>query len=95
MATFEQSNRTRTPKHSETTRRYEIIRTAVEFVAAVCFVIGSSLFFFESQRIPATWLFLIGSTLFAARPTVRLALELKLDQLAAAPLRALDPRSDR
>lgn len=81
MATFEQSNRTRTPKHRETTRSYEILRTLVEFLAAVSFIIGSALFFYDSLQTAATWLFLVGSILFAARPTIRLALELRLDQL--------------
>lgn len=81
MATFDHKNRSRSPAHSQVTRNYEIIRTLVEFLAAVCFVIGSALFFFESLHTAAAWLFLIGSLLFAARPTVRLALELRLDQL--------------
>lgn len=81
MATFDQSNRTRSHEHRQTTRRYEIFRTLVEFLAAVCFIIGSMLFFYDNLQTEATWLFLIGSILFAARPTIRLALELRLDDL--------------
>ncbi len=88
MATFDQSNRTQTKTHSETTRRYEIRRTLTEFLAAISFLIGSVLFFFESLHTAAAWLFLIGSLLFAARPTIRLALELKLDRLPVPGLQS-------
>lgn len=62
-------------------RRYalfEIGYTAIDFAAAVCFIIGSVMFFSESWLIPGTWLFLIGSFLFAAKPTLRLCRELRL-----------------
>lgn len=81
MATFDQSNRTRSHKHRQTTRRYEIFRTLVEFLAAVSFIAGSILFFYDSLQTEATWLFLIGSILFAVRPTIRMVMEFRLDDL--------------
>jgi hypothetical protein len=73
-----------TPAHEQTPeqRRFyaytEIAYTVVDFGAAACFVVGSLLFFYASLSIPATWLFLIGSLLFAAKPSIRLWRELKL-----------------
>lgn len=57
---------------------YEIIYTAVDFGAAICFVVGSVMFFSEAWLIPGTWLFLVGSLLFAAKPSLRLAREIQL-----------------
>jgi len=67
--------------HAELVRKYELYRTLVEFMAAVFFVVGSILFFYESLLFAGTWLFLIGSILFAVRPTIRLLLELHLARL--------------
>ena len=79
MATlFDHDNRTRTPVHSQTTTRYEIARTAVEFAAAMAFIVGSVFFFYDSLKYAGTWLFVIGSVLFAVRPAVRLAMEIRL-----------------
>jgi len=64
---------------------YELYRTVVEFLAAVFFVIGSIFFFYESLLFAGTWLFLIGSILFAVRPTIRLLLELHLARLPVPP----------
>ncbi|MBT9386410.1 YrhK family protein [Pseudooceanicola sp. CBS1P-1] len=57
---------------------FEIAHTCVDFGAALCFIIGSVFFFYESLMTPGTWLFLIGSVLFAAKPTLRLIREIKL-----------------
>ncbi|MBZ4023874.1 hypothetical protein CKO11_15585 [Rhodobacter sp. TJ_12] len=57
---------------------FEIAYTLVDFGAALCFIVGSVFFFFDSLVFPGTWLFLIGSILFAAKPTLRLVRELKL-----------------
>lgn len=83
MQLFDNALRTRTPRHAEITRRYEIGRTLVEFMAAVAFIIGSIFFFYPGLVYAGTWLFVIGSVLFAVRPTVRLALELHLADLPA------------
>ena len=58
-----------TPRHLEIYRRYQVVRTAVDFGAAACFVLGS-VFFFHSTTKAADWLFLIGSILFAVKPTI-------------------------
>ncbi|PTW60388.1 YrhK-like protein [Breoghania corrubedonensis] len=79
MATlFNHENRTRTRAHARTTTRYEIARTAVEFAAALAFIVGSVFFFYNSLKYLGTWLFVVGSVLFAVRPAVRLAMEIHL-----------------
>jgi hypothetical protein len=74
-----------TRQRSETCRtiwaRYEILYTCVDFGAALAFVAGSVMFFFEAWQTPGTWLFLLGSILFAAKPTLRLAREIHLYRL--------------
>ncbi|WP_373355161.1 YrhK family protein [Pseudoroseicyclus sp. CXY001] len=61
--------------------RYEIAYTAVDFGAAFAFVVGSVMFFFAAWQTAGTWFFLIGSILFAAKPTIRLVRELKLYEM--------------
>jgi hypothetical protein len=69
------------PRHLEVYWRYQIVRTAVDFGAALCFVLGSIFFFSESTTKAADWLFLIGSILFAVKPTI--------DMVRSAHLRRL------
>ncbi len=57
---------------------YELAYTAVDFLAAGLFIIGSVMFFFEEWQDPGTWCFLIGSICFALKPTIRLVRELRL-----------------
>jgi len=57
---------------------FEIAYTFVDFIAALCFIVGSVMFFFENWQTFGTWLFLIGSICFALKPTLRLVRELKL-----------------
>ena len=61
--------------------RYEIAYTLVDFGAALCFVVGSVMFFSEAWQVFGTWLFLLGSILFAAKPTLRLLREIHLYRL--------------
>lgn len=77
-----------TARHAEVYGRYQVIYTAVEFLAAVAFVVGSVFFFSESMTLAADWLFLGGSILFAVRPTVSV---LREAHLARIPL----PGDDR
>lgn len=70
-----------TPRHLEIYRRYQIVRTAVDFGAAVCFVIGSAFFFFPSTTKAADWLFFIGSLLFAVKPTIDMVRSVHLKRL--------------
>jgi len=62
---------------------YELIYTAIDFGAAVLFVIGSIMFFLEAWVGVGTWLFLIGSILFACKPTLRLVREVHLARTGA------------
>lgn len=92
-------------------RRYaafEMLHTVADFVAALLFVVGSILFFFEQTMTTATWAFLGGSICFLLKPSIRLARELwlgrhdRIDRLASAapeapaplPSRAEDDRDD-
>jgi uncharacterized membrane protein YgdD (TMEM256/DUF423 family) len=81
MKLFSQGLREASRSHEEIVRRYEIGRTVVEFLAAATFIVGSIFFFYESLLYAGTWLFLIGSILFAVRPSIRLLLELHLARL--------------
>jgi hypothetical protein len=69
------------PRHIEVYWRYQVVRTAVDFGAAACFVVGSIFFFFERTTTLATWLFLVGSLLFAVKPTIDLVRSLHLNRL--------------
>lgn len=75
-----------TPAHVALYWRYQVVRTLVDFGAAVCFVIGSAFFFFESMATPADWLFLLGSILFALKPTI--------DVIRSAHLKRLPGQAD-
>jgi hypothetical protein len=50
----------------------------------MCFVIGSAFFFSASMTRPADWLFLIGSLLFAVKPTIDMIRSLHLRRLPTA-----------
>ncbi len=75
-------------EHSQDTRRvyaaFELAYTCVDFGAALCFILGSVMFFSDALFTPATWLFLIGSVLFAVKPTLRLIREIKLISMGDA-----------
>ncbi|MHC5654132.1 YrhK family protein [Stappia sp.] len=81
MKLFDARLRRASPSHETLVRRYELFRTVVEFLAALTFIVGSVLFFYDSLQVAGTWFFVIGSVLFAVRPTIRLALELHLARL--------------
>lgn len=74
---------TASPEHVRVYGLYERIYTAIDALAAWCLVIGSVMFFSEDWLTPGTWLFLVGSLAFAAKPTVRL---LREQHLARLPL---------
>ena len=69
------------PRHLEIYWRYQVVRTGVDFGAALCFVVGSILFFFESTTVAATWFFLVGSILFAVKPTIDMVRSVHLRRL--------------
>ena len=65
-------------RHRQIYSAYEIAYSAVDLLAAVLFIVGSFLFLYDETVKAGTWLFIIGSVFFAARPAVRLARELHL-----------------
>ncbi len=62
-------------------RRYEALSIANDVLIAMWFVAGSILFFWEATTRAATWLFLLGSLEFLARPVIRLARHVHLQRL--------------
>lgn len=57
-------------------RRYFWIHLTADFLAGLAFVVGSVFFFYDSLQYAGTWLFVIGSVLFAAKPAIRLVHEI-------------------
>lgn len=78
MKLFSHANRERDDTTRRIYARFEILHTCIDFVAALCFLAGSILFFWKSLETPAVWLFVVGSVFFAVKPTLRLMRELKL-----------------
>jgi hypothetical protein len=64
------------PRQRRAYAAFEIAYTTVDFGAALSFVIGSILFFYSDLQTEGTWMFLVGSILFALKPTIRLTREL-------------------
>ena len=75
---FRHDRREASPATRRLYARFEIAHTIVDFSAALCFIIGSIMFFSEAWMTPATWFFTVGSFLFAMKPTLRLWREIKL-----------------
>ncbi|WP_299440692.1 YrhK family protein [uncultured Rhodospira sp.] len=82
---------------------YAFGHLVVDFLAGLTFTVGSVLFFWKETENPAIWLFVVGSVLFTAKPSVRLAhmlhdrytrrsLERALSDEARAALSAFSPR---
>jgi hypothetical protein len=67
-----------TPKAQTVFAVYEVAHTAVDFGAAICFLVGSVLFLYKKYETPAVWLFIVGSLFFCVKPTLRLAREIHL-----------------
>lgn len=55
---------------------YEVIYTLIDFGAAIAFLIGSVMFFYDALQYAGTWCFVVGSVLFAAKPTIRVVREI-------------------
>ncbi|EAQ03694.1 hypothetical protein OB2597_10641 [Pseudooceanicola batsensis HTCC2597] len=75
---FRHENRDRNHETRRVYALFELTYTLVDFCAAFCFIIGSVCFFYDSLMNAGTWLFLLGSVLFAVKPTLRLIREIKL-----------------
>lgn len=54
-------------------QRYETASIFNDFLIAIWFLIGSILFLYPSLTHIGTWLFILGSAQFLARPMIRLA----------------------
>lgn len=70
-----------TKRHAEVYGFYERLYTIIDLSAGILFLIGSILFFKESTTYAATWLFVLGSVLFVARPLSRFAREFHIARL--------------
>ncbi len=81
---FEDTSQHDTAEQRRLYALFEIVYTIIDFSAAALFVVGSIFFFSESLTYAGTWLFLIGSLMFAAKPTLRLIRELKLAKMGKA-----------
>ena len=75
MSFFDPRTRSRSLRNRKLYAAYEIAYTAVDVTAALLFIVGSILFFWESLSVSATWCFLIGSIFFALKPTLRIVRE--------------------
>lgn len=60
--------------------RYETLSTANDILIALCFVVGSAMFYFKPLETWAITLFLLGSVFFLARPAIRLARRIHLNR---------------
>lgn len=76
MSLFDARNHAKNAGNRRLFAIYELIYTAVDFGAAMLFLVGSIMFFYPEVEIPATWCFVIGSALFAAKPTLCIVREL-------------------
>lgn len=65
-------------------RTYFWIHLVVDFIAGFCFVVGSVLFLYPWLVRTGTWLFIVGSIMFAAKPTVRLVHQIHRARVGAA-----------
>lgn len=78
MRLYERNRRNVSPRHRRIWAAYELAHTIADFGAAISFLVGSVLFFWTATQYAATWLFVFGSLLFVAKPTIRLVRELRL-----------------
>ncbi|RSK32706.1 hypothetical protein EJA01_10220 [Rhodovulum iodosum] len=89
MQLFRHASRERNADTRRVYALYEIAHTVVDFAAALCFLVGSILFFWDAAETPAIWLFVLGSVFFFLKPAIRLMREIqlyrmgRLDRLAA------------
>ncbi|EYT62345.1 hypothetical protein H483_0110765 [Dietzia sp. UCD-THP] len=63
--------------------RYETLSIANDVLIALFFLIGSVLFLSDSTQTIGTWLFILGSVEFLARPAIRLARRIHLRRIGA------------
>lgn len=78
MALFDRDRREENPRTRRLYAAWELVYTLVDFGAAAAFLVGSVLFLYESLHTSATWCFIVGSALFAIKPTIRTWRDIKL-----------------
>jgi hypothetical protein len=78
---FDSRRATASPRHVAVDGHYETLYNLIDFLAAAAFVVGSTLFFFPDRQNSVIRTFLVGSILFAARPTVQLLREFHLARI--------------
>lgn len=78
MTLFHPSNPDTSDQARRTYALFELARTGVDFLAAMLFLIGSILFFWNAFETVAVWFFVVGSLCFALKPTLKLWRELRL-----------------
>lgn len=81
MRLFDPRDRETTGQTARVYAIFEVLHTAVDFLAAGLFIVGSVLFFSEATKTAGTWCFLLGSICFALKPTIRLTREVRLASL--------------
>ncbi|WP_172326833.1 YrhK family protein [Mangrovicoccus sp. HB161399] len=81
MRLFERDHRQGGAEKRRLYAAFEIAYTAVDFTAALLFILGSVCFFYDSLMTAGTWMFLVGSFCFALKPTIRLWRELRLARM--------------
>ncbi len=75
---FSTDNRTRSPAARDSFARFELLRSAVQFLAALCFLSGSVINVLHHPQALSSWLYIAGSVLFCTVPAVRLWSEVVL-----------------
>ncbi len=76
MKLFQHDAPSQSYDHREVYSLYELAYTTVDLMAALLFVVGSVMFFYQSWVNAGTWCFLVGSVLFGVKPTLRFVREL-------------------
>jgi uncharacterized membrane protein YgdD (TMEM256/DUF423 family) len=78
MKLFRHETRQATEESRRLYALFELLHTLADFGAATLFIVGSIMFFSEQWVTFGTWLFLVGSVLFALKPSLRLWCEIRL-----------------
>ena len=78
MQLFRHENRQKSERSKRLYAATELAYTFTDFAAALAFFVGSIMFFWDSLYTAAVWFFVVGSALFAVKPTIKFARELKL-----------------
>lgn len=69
------------PRVEDLRKRLRNLHILADFLAAQAFLIGSVMFYFKTLEITSITLFVIGSVLFAAKPSLRVLFMIKRGQL--------------